>query len=273
MRIPVLRSVAVAIPVALASLAGASSAAAHGGTTLAEGGTGGVTVLLQAAETTTQTGKPAVDLSTVLNGPGTGPKATVTLWIRPSGGKTFKVTTDRDDQGVAHQDVATAGRGSWRDWDVSAVVALSSGKRLRVSNAEANPPGPEPASTAGGGATGADGDEATAGSGTTTGAEGASGGVKPGAGGDDGTTADADGAGADGTGADGTGADGTGGESADSAPGGDASAADGTSGAAAEELTDVTGESDGAPGWVLPSAIVIALAAVVLVVVRRRRAG
>jgi hypothetical protein len=271
MRIPVLRSVAVAIPVALASLAGASSAAAHGGTTLAEGGTGGVTVLLQAAETTTQTGKPAVDLSTVLNGPGTGPKATVTLWIRPSGGKTFKVTTDRDDQGVAHQDVATAGRGSWRDWDVSAVVALSSGKRLRVSNAEANPPGPEPASTAGGGATGADGDEATAGSGTTTGAEGAegaSGGVKPGAGGDDGTTADADG-----TGADGTGADGTGGDSADSAPGGDASAADGTSGAAAEELTDVTGESDGAPGWVLPSAIVIALAAVVLVVVRRRRAG
>ncbi|WP_022929914.1 hypothetical protein [Patulibacter americanus] len=269
MRIPVLRSVAVAIPVALASLAGASGAAAHGGTTLAEGGTGGVTVLLQAAETTTQTGKPAVDLSTVLNGPGTGSKATVTLWIRPSGGKTFKVTTDRDAQGVAHQDVATAGRGSWRDWDVSAVVALSSGKRLRVSNAEANPPGPEPAATAGGGASGADGDEASADPGTTTDAGGASaggtsGGVAPGAGAaDDDTTADADGAGADGTG----------GESADSAEGGEASAADGTSGAAAEELTDVTGESDGAPGWVLPSAIVIALAAVVFVVVRRRRAS
>jgi hypothetical protein len=264
MRIPALRSVAVAIPVALASLAGASGAAAHGGTTLAEGGTGGVTVLLQAAETTTQTGKPAVDLSTVLGGPGTGPKATVTLWIRPSGGKTFKVTTDRDAQGVAHQDVATAGRGSWRDWDVSAVVALSSGKRLRVSNAEANPPGPEPAATAGGGASGAEGAEAAADPGTTTGAEGTSGGVTPGAGAaDDDTTADADGAGADGTG----------GESADSAEGGEASAADGTSGAAAEELTDVTGESDGAPGWVLPSAIVIALAAVVFVVVRRRRAG
>jgi hypothetical protein len=260
MRIPVLRSVVVAIPVALASLAGASGAAAHGGTTLAEGGTDGVTVLLQAAETTTQTGKPAVDLSTVLNGPGTGPKATVTLWIRPSGGKTFKVTTDRDAQGVAHQDVATAGRGSWRDWDVSAVVALSSGKRLRVSNAEANPPGPEPAATAGGGATGADGDEAAGDPATTTGADGA---TEDDAAADDGTTADADGAGADGTG----------GESADSAAGGDASAADGTSGAAAEELTDVTGESDGAPGWVLPSAIVIALAAVVLVVVRRRRAG
>jgi hypothetical protein len=264
MRIPVLRSVAVAIPVALASLTGASGAAAHGGTTLAEGGTDGVTVLLQAAETTTPTGKPAVDLSTVLNGPGTGPKATVTLWIRPSGGKTFKVTTDRDAQGVAHQDVATAGRGSWRDWDVSAVVALSSGERLRVSNAEANPPGPEPAATAGGGATGADGDEAAADAGTTTGADGASG---------DGTAADGTGGTDDGADADGAGADGAGGESADSAAGGDASAADGTSGAAAEELTDVTGESDGAPGWVLPSAIVIALAAVVLVVVRRRRAG
>lgn len=262
MRIPALRSVAVAIPVALASLATASGAAAHGGTTLAEGGTGGVTVLLQAAEATTASGKPAVDLSTVLNGPGTGPKATVTLWIRPSGGKTFKVTTDRDEQGVAHQDVAVAGRGSWRDWDVSAVVALSSGKRLRVSNAEANPPGPEPAATAGGGATGADPDEASADPGTTTGEQATSGGVAPGAGDDD-TTADADGAGADGTG----------GESADSAAGGDASAADGTSGAAAEEVTDVTGESDGAPGWVLPSAIVIVLAAVALVVVRRRRAG
>jgi hypothetical protein len=260
MRTPVLRSVAVAIPVALAALAGASSAAAHGGTTLAEGGTDGVTVLLQAAETTTGSGKEAVDLSTVLNGPGTGPKATVTLWIRPSGGKTFKVTTDRDEEGTAHQDVATAGRGSWRDWDVSAVVALSTGKRLRVSNAEANPPGPEPASTAGGGATGADDDEATADPGTTTSAD------------DSGATADAGSADADAAG-DGTGADGSGGESADSAAGGDASAADGTSGAAAEEVTDVTGEGDGAPGWVLPSAIVIVIAAVVLVAVRRRRAG
>jgi hypothetical protein len=259
MRTPVLRSVAVAIPVAVAALAGASGASAHGGTTLAEGGTGGVTVLLQAEETTTPAGKEAVDLSTVLNGPGTGPKATVTLWIRPSGGKTFKVVTDRDEEGIAHQDVPTAGRGRWRDWDVSAVVALSTGKRLRVSNAEANPPGPEPASTAGGGASGADGSEAADASGT------------PAGGTSTGATATADSAGTSGSGADAD-ADGTN-TGSDSATADDSSAADGTSGAAAEQVTDVTGEGDGAPGWVLPSAIVIAVAAVVLVVVRRRRAG
>jgi hypothetical protein len=242
MRPRVSRSVAVAIPVALASLVGAAGASAHGGATVAEGGTGGVTVLLQAAEATTPAGKEAVDLSTTIEGPGTGPKATVTYWIRPAGKKSFKVETERDEAGIAHTDVAIANRGSWRNWDISAVVDLSTGKRLRVSNAEANPPGPDPASTAGGGATGADADED---SGTTT-AQGA--GTATGSTEAQGTTETTTTEGASGT-------------------------ADGTSGAAAAEVTDVTGESNGTPGWVVPSAIVLVLAGVAVVLVRRRRAG
>lgn len=175
MRTAALRPLLVALLSGTLVLGTAAQAVAHGGAKVAEGGAGGVSILVNGAETTTASGGAAVDLSTTLQGPGTGDGATVTYWIRPAGGDTFRKTTTRDDAGIAHTDVPTADRGDWRDWDVSAVVRLSTGKRLRVSNAEANPPGPDPAATAGGGASGADDDEA----GTTTEDDSPRGGATP----------------------------------------------------------------------------------------------
>lgn len=130
---------------ALAAMALPNSVAAHGGSTLAEGQKNGVTVLVQGSETTTPGGKPATDLATTLAGPGSGAGSTVVYYVRPEGGKSFRVRTDRDASGVHHADVAVAGRGDWRAWDVSAIVTLNGGKRLRVTNAASNPPGPDPA--------------------------------------------------------------------------------------------------------------------------------
>ncbi|WP_036725299.1 hypothetical protein [Patulibacter minatonensis] len=238
MRNAALRPLLVVLASGGLALGTASSASAHGGTKIAEGGTGGVTILTQAEETQTASGGEAVDISTTLEGPGTGKSATVVYYIRPKGGKTFRKTTTRDEAGIAHTDVPTADRGDWRSWDVSAVVDLSTGKRLRVSNAEANPPGPEPASTPGGGATGADDDEP----GTTTATTPSSGGTSP----DPGT---------------------------DAAPATttDGGSADDGGTVTAETVEDVSGKSDGTPGWVVPSGIVIVLAAVALAVVQQRR--
>lgn len=250
MRIAALRPLLVAGAIGLTALVGAAPAGAHGGTTLAQGGADGVSILAQAAETTTPAGREAVDLSTTIEGPGTGDGATVTYWIRPAGGETFRARAIRDDAGIAHTDVPTAGRGDWRSWDVSAVVDLSTGKRLRVSNAESNPPGPDPAATPGGGATGADEDEAPA---TTTEDAPASGGTAP-----DTATGDAPATTADATPE-------TGGADADSSD----------TGAIASAIEDVSGDDGGTPGWVVPSGIVVLAAAValVLVVQRRRRAA
>lgn len=243
MRSAALRPLLVLAVSGLAALGAAAPAGAHGGTKIAEGGTGGVTILTQAEETTTAAGKDAVDLSTILQGPGTGDAATVVYYVRPKGGETFRATTTRDAAGIAHTDITTAGRGEWREWDVSAVVDLSTGKRLRVSNAEANPPGPDPASTPGGGATGADDDE----TGTTAAESPSSGGTAPGTATDSAapatTTGDAP--------ATDTTADGTGDQSA--------------------TITDVSGEDDGTPGWVIPSGIVIVAAAIAFVLVQQRR--
>lgn len=117
---------------------------AHGGTTVAEGQSGGVTVLVQGSDSSTKLGKPAVDLATTLAGPGTGTRAKVLFYVRPEGKASFRVAAQRDDSGVRHAEIATTGRGQWRDWDVSAIVTLSNGKRLRVANVSSNPPGPDP---------------------------------------------------------------------------------------------------------------------------------
>lgn len=132
--------------VVLAGVALAPAAAqAHGGTTIAEGQRSGVTVRVQGSASATAGGQPAVDLATTLAGPGSGSGSKVTYYVRPESGKTFKVTTERDEGGVHHADVSTAGRGEWSDWDLSAIVLLSDGTRLRVTNASGNAPGPDPA--------------------------------------------------------------------------------------------------------------------------------
>lgn len=237
MRSAISRTVAAVATATLVALGAAGSAAAHGGATLAEGGSDGVRILLQGTDATTSGGAAAVDLSTVVRGPGTD-GATVTYWIRPAGGETFRESTTRDDSGVAHTDVPTADRGDWRKWDVSAVVQLDDGTRLRVSNAEANPPGPDPASTPGGGAKGPDEDS---GEGTTT----------------------------ETTPTETTPAETTPTETAltETAP---TTATDDDS----APVSDVTGESDGTPGWVVPSLIAVVVIALAWVVFfRRSRAG
>ncbi|MEV4421275.1 hypothetical protein AB0L40_15015 [Patulibacter sp. NPDC049589] len=166
MRTAPVRPLLVLSLTAIAALGAAVPAGAHGGTTIAKGSGRGVSVLVQAEDATTDGGKPAVDLSTTIEGRGTGNGATVTYWIRPAGGKTFRATTTRDEAGIAHTDVPTAGRGAWRDWDVSAILATSTGIRIRVSNAEANPPGPDPAASSVSGSTAAP--DATATGSTTT---------------------------------------------------------------------------------------------------------
>lgn len=238
MRSAITRTVAAAVVAVFVALGIAGPAAAHGGATLAEGGADGVRILLQGTDATTSSGAAAVDLSTVVRGSGTD-DAAVTFWIRPAGGETFRVKATGDEAGVSHADVATADRGDWRKWDVSAVVQLTDGTRLRVSNAEANPPGPDPASTAGGGATGPDPDS---GEGTTTTAE---------------TTP-------------------TETATTETAPAETTTAETETATTATETdddaapVSDVTGESDGTPGWVIPSLIALVVIALVWVVFFRR---
>jgi hypothetical protein len=246
MRSAALRPLLVGLVTAATALGTATTAGAHGGTEIAEGGSGGVRIVVNASETTTPAGDAAVDLATTLSGPGTGDGAYVTYWIRPAGGETFRgPTTTRDDAGIAHVDVPTKGRGAWREWDVSAVVRLNTGKRLRVSNAEANPPGPEPASTAGGGASGADGAE----TGTSTEDGPTSGGTAPG---------DAPPA------------------TTDAAPATTEAAPATTTGTDNAAIEDVSGEDDGGgvPAWTIVSIpIILALAIWAIVVGNRRKAA
>lgn len=138
---------AVAAPLFGAVALWTSGAAAHGGATIAEGQRSGVTVRVQGSPSTTPGGKPAVDLATTLAGPGSGQGSRVAYYVRPDGGKTFRVNTERDEGGVHHAAVATDGRGTWSDWDVSAIVLLNDGTRLRVTNASGNAPGPDPAAS------------------------------------------------------------------------------------------------------------------------------
>jgi hypothetical protein len=239
MRSAALRPLLVVALTGVAALGTAAPAGAHGGTTIAEGGSGGVRILVQGSETQTAAGNEAIDLATTLEGPGTGDGATVVYYVRPAGGEVFRARdTERDEAGIAHVDVPTEGRGDWRRWDVSAVVRLNTGKRLRVSNAESNPPGPEPASTAGGGATGAEGSETTTGEAPAT------------------TTATTDPTASTPS-------------ATTEAPAGGGTATAGDEGA----IEDVSGEDEGTPGWVVPSAIVLVAAALGLVLVQRRRRG
>lgn len=248
MRSAFTRTVAAAVVAAFVALGSAGSAAGHGGATLAEGGADGMRILLQGTDSTTSGGAPAVDLSTVVRGPGTD-GATVTYWIRPAGGETFRKSTTRDDAGVAHTDVPTADRGDWRKWDVSAVVQLDDGTRLRVSNAEANPPGPDPASTPGGGAKGPDADSGEGTATATTATE---------------TTPEA--AGTETTPTVTTLAE------TETTPTETATTTATDDDAA--PVSDVTGESDGTPGWVVPSLIAVVVIALVWVVFfRRPRSG
>lgn len=253
MRTAAVRLLLVGLATAAAALGAAAPSGAHGGTEIAQGGSDGVRILVNASETTTPAGRQAVDLATTLRGPGTGDGATVTYDVRPSGGDTFRATTTRDEAGIAHTDVPTAGRGEWRDWDVSAVVSLSTGDRLRVSNAEANPPGPEPAATPGGGATGAAPDE------TTAGEPPSSGGTDPGTADDVPTT-------------------GTAAATTDAAPAAGSTTGGAASGTAAGDdgaIEDVSGEDDeGAPTWAIVSVpVILVLAGAAILAGRRRRAA
>lgn len=126
----------------------APAAFGHGGTTLAEGQRDGVTVRVQGSDVATDAGVPGADLATTLAGPGSGEGSKIVYWVRPDGGKTFKVTTERDPGGVHHAEIPTTDRGDWRAWDVSAVVTLTGGETLRVTNAEGSAPGPDPAQAA-----------------------------------------------------------------------------------------------------------------------------
>lgn len=123
----------------------------------------------------------------------------------------MRIATQRDESGIHHAEIPIAGRGSWQDWDVSAYVTTSSGKRLRVTNDRSDPPGPpeppEPARTT------------TAPSGSTT---------------------------------------------AGAAP-------TPTKPPAENAVEDVSGEGDSAPGWVIPSVVVLVLVGVGAVVLRNRR--
>lgn len=157
-----------AAAVALLLAVGVPTAGAHGGITVAEGERGGTRIVVQGAEAHSERG-PAVDLSTVLDGPGTGPRSRVVYWVRTTAGRTFRVRTDRDASGTHHAEVLVAGRGAWQDWDVSAMVTLSTGRTLRVTSAKGDPPGPKPAPTT---TTGTTGETATAG-GTDVGPEAA----------------------------------------------------------------------------------------------------
>lgn len=119
------------------------AAFAHGGTTIAEGRSKGVTVVVQGSEAEDAKGELEVDLATTLAGPGTGSSAKVVYYVRPAGKKhSARVPTDRDASGVRHAEISASGRGDWRRWDVSAIVTLAGGKKLRVASTSKNPPGP-----------------------------------------------------------------------------------------------------------------------------------
>lgn len=155
-----------------------------------------------------------VDLATTLAGPGSGAGSRVVYWVRPAGReRSVRIATDRDEGGTHHAEIPTAGRGSWRDWDVSAYVTLSTGRALRVTSDKTQPPGPpERPETA---------TPATAPA-TTTAAP-------------------------------------------DAAP---------TDDVAAAQVQDVSGQSDGPPGWMLPSLVgVVVIAVLTVVLVKRRRPG
>ncbi len=240
MRTRVSRILAAAVVAIVAAIGATAAASAHGGATLAEGGADGVRILLQGTDSTTSGGAPAVDLSTVVRGSGTS-DATVTFWVRPAGQETFRVRTTRDEAGVSHADVPTADRGSWRDWDVSAVVQLNDGTRLRVSNAEANPPGPDPAATPGGGAKGPD---EGSGEGTSTTTEPTLTATTPT-------------------------------ETTETAPTETATTETTPSTTTTQDddaapVSDVTGEDEGTPGWVIPSLIALVVIALAWAVFFRR---
>ncbi|MDO9352472.1 MAG: hypothetical protein Q7T55_02185 [Solirubrobacteraceae bacterium] len=124
-----------------------TAAHAHGGATVVDGSSKGVTILVQRAPAQTPSGGAAVDLSTILGGPGTT-EATVDYWIRPASGKTFKIETERDEGGTFHADISTANRGDAESWDVSAIVTTGDGERLRVTTSSDDPPGPDPKAAA-----------------------------------------------------------------------------------------------------------------------------
>ncbi|MDX8153315.1 hypothetical protein SK069_17080 [Patulibacter brassicae] len=201
---------AMTLPVAAAIVAFALPAAAraHGGIDIAEGGDGGTRILVQGSAA----GPGEVDLATTLDGPGSGEGSRVVYWVRPTGRtRSVRIATDRDEGGTHHAEIPTAGRGSWQDWDVSAYVTLSTGRRLRVTNDRSSPPGPNrPARPRA---------RPTATVTRTT-----------------------------------------------PAPSTSAAAA-----AVEEDIEDVSGQSDGVPGWVLPSLVVLALAGGTAVVIRNRR--
>ncbi|MDX8152501.1 hypothetical protein SK069_12920 [Patulibacter brassicae] len=136
---------------AAAALGLPASAAAHGGITVAQGGSGGVRILVQGTEAAAADGSAAADLSTTLDGAGSGAGARVVYWIRPKGReRAFRVRTERDERGIHHAEIRTADRGSWQDWDVAAYVTLSTGRELRVTNDRRDPPGPPEAPASGG---------------------------------------------------------------------------------------------------------------------------
>lgn len=136
----------LALPLCLLAAIAPATASAHGGLTLAEGQSHGVTVIVQGSDATSASGEAEVDLATTLAGPGTGPSAKVVYYVRPAGReRSFRIDPDRDESGVRHAEIPTAGRGNWRRWDVSAIVTLAGGKRLRVASTKTNPPGPAPA--------------------------------------------------------------------------------------------------------------------------------
>ncbi|MDX8153391.1 hypothetical protein SK069_17465 [Patulibacter brassicae] len=133
------RHLAVALAAGVAVLLTPSTAAAHGGISVAEGGSGGVRIAVQGSPA----GPGQVDLATTLSGRGTGAGSKVVYWIRPEGRRrSVRVATQRDERGIHHAEIPIAGRGSWQDWDVAAYVTLSTGTRLRVTNDRSAPPGP-----------------------------------------------------------------------------------------------------------------------------------
>lgn len=194
---------------AAAALALPATSTAHGGISVAQGGGKGVQIAVQGSEAEAN----QVDLATTLAGPGTGDGSKVVYWIRPAGReRAVRVATDRDESGIHHAEIPTTGRGSWQDWDVSAYVTLSTGRRLRVTSDKSDPPGPAKTPA-----------------------------KKPATGSRPATTA--------------------------TSPPDDPTAADTT----AAPVEDVSGEDAGAPGWVLPSLVVLVGLAIGAVAVGRRR--
>lgn len=207
------------------------AAQGHGGTTVAEGGKDGVTIVVQGVASQTGSGGPAVDLSTIVGGPGSGKGASVDYWVRPAEGKkAFKVETTRDEGGTFHADVSTANRGTWSDWAVSAIVNLNNDKRLRVANVSGDAiPGPAPTRPA----AEQPADEGSGGSGegptTPTLSEGPS-------------------------------------TPAEAPASGETTADDG-----GVAIDDVSGEDNGPPGWAFPSLLVLTVIGLAILAVKRRR--